>query len=354
MKSNVNESAAYSENAVVDVSDVKLVASDVKFSCETISRAANDDFTCVTHKTENCEICGSASVVNSSVRSKLTLEEQYEEIIHTAIAKREEYQCLVTQTENSLYEVLSYCYQLALNNEMSDENSVLRKVLARFRKKQYDSKNKKVQKHSTNEHLIVRLVWAESNEFYNESDSLTRSKVSAYATVLKNAKEKSVTVDAFSSWLRNSGGVDAVRRMKHSEASQDNSVKIAESVKLADNSSVMNVLDDTLSQYFTTSDIDKYFVIVAKVVSTNEVKISGIVRKQSLVTAAMNAMRADRNAANKSAIKEQKEREKAEAKAAKERKEQKRIEKRDEKSDAVIAAKTQQDARQQTLNALTI
>jgi hypothetical protein len=354
MKSNVNESAAYSENAVVDVSDVKLVASDVKFSCETISRAANDDFTCVTHKTENCEICGSASVVNSSVRSQLTLEEQYEEIIHAAIAKREEYQCLVTQTDNSLYEVLSYCYQLALNNEMSDENSVLRKVLARFRKTQYDSKNKKVQKHSTNEHLIVRLVWAESNEFYNESDSLTRSKVSAYATVLKNAKEKSVTVDAFSSWLRNCGGVDAVRRMKHSEASQDNSVKIAESVKLADNSSVMNVLDDTLSQYFTTSDIDKYFVIVAKVVSTNEVKISGIVRKQSLVTAAMNAMRADRNAANKSAIKEQKEREKAEAKSAKDRKEQMRIEKRDEKSDAVIAAKTQHDARQQTLNALTI
>lgn len=354
MKSNVNESAAYSENAVVDVSDVKLVASDVKFSCETISRAANDDFTCVTHKTENCEICDSASVVNSSVRSQLTLEEQYEEIIHTAIAKREEYQCLVTQTENSLYEVLSYCYQLALNNEMSDENSVLRKVLARFRKTQYESKNKKVQKHSTNEHLIVRLVWAESNEFYNESDSLTRSKVSAYATVLKNAKEKSVTVDAFSSWLRNSGGVDAVRRMKHSEASQDNSVKIAESVKLADNSSVMNVLDDTLSQYFTTSDIDKYFVIVAKVVSTHEVKISGIVRKQSLVTAALNAMRADRNAENKSAIKEQKEREKAEARAAKERKEQKRIEKRDEKRDAVIAAKTQQDARQQTLNALTI
>lgn len=354
MKSNVNESAAYSENAVVDVSDVKLVASDVKFSCETISRAANDDFSCVTHKTENCEICGSASVVNSSVRSQLTLEEQYEEIIHTAIAKREEYQCLVTQTENSLYEVLSYCYQLALNNEMSDENSVLRKVLARFRKTQYDSKNKKVQKHSTNEHLIVRLVWAESNEFYNESDSLTRSKVSAYATVLKNAKEKNVTVDAFSSWLRNSGGVDAVRRMKHSEASQDISVRIAESIELADNSSVMNVLDDTLSQYFTTSDIDKYFVIVAKVVSTNEVKISGIVRKQSLVTAAMNAMRADRKAANKSAIKEQKEREKAEAKTAKERKEQKRIEKRDEKSDAVIAARTQQDARQQTLNAFTI
>jgi hypothetical protein len=350
MKSNVLESTKTTE-AVVDLTDVKIVASDVKFSTET-SNAANDEFICVSHKTENCEICDSINILKSSVRSELTLEEQYEEVVQNAIAKREEYQCLITQTENSLYEVLSFCYQLALNDDISDENSLLCKVLNRYRKKQYDSKKKKVQKHSTSEHIIVRLVWAESDENYSDDSSITRSKVSAYATVLRNAKEQKVSTKEFSSWLRKSGGVDAVRRMKHSETSKRKDLKVAESMKLAEDSSVTNVIDDALSKHFTRDDCGQYFVLVAKVVSTNEIKVSGVVRKQSVLDAAINAMRSERNAANKSAEKERKERENAETKAARDRKERKRKEKRDQKIASENAARSSQNDINNAFNAI--
>ena len=137
----------------------------------------------------------------------IDLLKEYQNRLDSVVSKRQTYDELLNKHNDSLYDILSDCYSMAIAAKHDSKNQTA--IMSALEK--YKSKAKKrVQRHSTFEHVLVRFVFDESCDA--KTDSPTRHSVSVYAIVLHKASESNISSDKFVSWIRENGGVDKIRR----------------------------------------------------------------------------------------------------------------------------------------------
>ena len=164
-------------------------------------------------KPDSTFVCEAANENTSSVSSTDTAPEivdpvkAYQSLLDNVVTKRQAYDDRVSKHNDSLYEILSDCYSLAVAaRQNAQEEDALTSALNNYKSKA----KKKVQTHSSFEHVLVRFVFDESCD--ENTDSPTRHSVSVYAIVLQKASEEAITTDKFVSWIKSSGGLDKIRR----------------------------------------------------------------------------------------------------------------------------------------------
>ena len=240
MSNVLKESTADSVNAAIDVVEIASVASNVKFTNDTSQRAANDT-----------SMSGDLVSVGPTHTTEESRRDYYKSFIRNVIDKRFEYDCLISRHNECLYEILEGCYTLSQNVEMNDENSILRKTLEAFRTNSAIKSKKTVQKHSANEHIIIRLVFEESNDV--AFDSPTRHMVSTYAIALRNAKSNNVAINDFAKWVRSVGGLDKARRLTHKKRDESKTEKSSEENSMVNEQTSTNEQQcvDTLLKQFS-------------------------------------------------------------------------------------------------------
>ena len=199
----------------------------------------------------------------------------------------------LTRSNDRLYGLLQSCYSLYKSmNNISAEAMSLKKGFNEFCKQQ-----NWVFKDST--HLLVKIVRCVFGD--------DRRRVSSYATALRGAAEKNISVLDIPSFFKEQGGVEEVRRKKSANY-QTAKEKAEVGMTAMDGEVLAEFHSDKLAAKFSAADYNGAVILMATREPNGSFAVRRLIQNGSAITAALSSL--------SSYVKKEQEKKAPEAKAA--------------------------------------
>ena len=199
----------------------------------------------------------------------------------------------LTRSNDRLYGLLQSCYSLYKSmNSISAEAMSLKKGFNEFCKQQ-----NWVFKDST--HLLVKIVRCVFGD--------DRRRVSSYATALRGAADKNVSVLDIPAFFKDSGGVEEVRRSK-STTYQSAKKKAEIGMAAMDGQVLAEFHSDKLAAQFTASEYNGAVILMATREPSGSFAVRRLIQNGTAITAALSSL--------SSSVKKEQEKKAPEVKAA--------------------------------------
>lgn len=193
----------------------------------------------------------------------------------------------LTASRQRLYGMLTDCYEFYLTMK-TDKRAVVREQMKKGLETFIQVRGYKFQSTSHDMNKIVKSVFG-----------LDRRRVSAYSLALRAAlkaggidtdgKVLALGIDELAGWIERNGGIEEIRlgNKNHGLSLKDR----AEIAKQAiEKQPVMTISPDNKVMAFDTNDSDKLMVLLATYRPTGELEISGVVKSDTAVRAALAAL----------------------------------------------------------------
>lgn len=221
-----------------------------------------------------------------------SLKSQTMEVLSAISAQRENWEANAYRTSNlELYGILQECY--ALDWEMNHTLYVAKDIREGI--KEYASKMGFSFKDGTPMiNRIVRCVFG----------NVVRSRISTYATVLKEAKKQNIAVADIPSFIENAGGVQEIRLSK-SKTFVSAKQKIERVSQTAFEEVLAVAKSAALTKLATSEHVDEQCLLLATQQADGTFAINALVRGTGVVNAALVALYGQTSTALKDAGKKQ-------------------------------------------------
>lgn len=224
--------------------------------------------------------------------NKPSLKTQTMEVLSAISAERENWEANAYRTSNlELYNILQQCY--ALDWEMNHTLYIAKDVREGI--KEYASKMGFSFKDGTPMmNRIVRCVFG----------NVVRSRISTYATVLKEAKKQNIAIADIPSFIENAGGVQEIRLSK-----SKNFVSSKQKIERISQTAFDDVLavakSPALTKLATSEHVDEQCLLLATQQADGTFAINALVRGTGVVNAALVALYGQTSATFKDVVKKQ-------------------------------------------------
>lgn len=193
----------------------------------------------------------------------------------------------LTASRQRLYGMLTDCYEFYLTMK-TDKRAVVREQMKKGLETFIQVRGYKFQSTSHDMNKIVKSVFG-----------LDRRRVSAYSLALRAAlkaggigtdgKVLALGIDELAGWIERKGGIEEIRLgNKNQGLSLKDRAEIAK--EAIEKQPVMTISPDNKVMAFDTNDSDKLMVLLATYRPTGELEISGVVKSDTAVRAALAAL----------------------------------------------------------------
>ena len=218
--------------------------------------------------------------------NKPSLKTQTIDILSALSAERENWEANAYRTSNQeLYAILQKCY--ALDWEMSHTLYIAKDVREGI--KEYATRLGFSFKDGTPMiNRIVRCVFG----------NVVRSRVSTYATVLKEAKKQNIAIGDIASFIENAGGVQEIRLSK-SKTFVSNKQKIQLVSQTAFEEVLAVAKSAALTKLATSEHVDEQCLLLATQQADGTFAINALVRGTGIVNATLVALYGQTSTARK-------------------------------------------------------
>ena len=225
-----------------------------------------------------------------SNNNQASLKSQTVAVLSALSAQRENWEANAYRTSNAeLYNILQQCY--AVDWEMSHTLHLAKEM--RDGIKEYAASIGYTFKDGTSVmNRIVRCVFG----------NITRSRISTYATVLKEAKKQMIAIDDIPSFIENGGGVQEIRLSK-SLNFVSSKQKIERISQVAFNEVLAVAKSTSLSKLAKAEHVDEQCLLLATQQADGTFAINALVRGTGIVNASLVALYGQTSAALKDSTK---------------------------------------------------
>ena len=213
--------------------------------------------------------------------------------LSTIVQERKHWETNAYRTSNQqLYGILSQCY--AFYHAMGQSNDSAKALRAEL--KTFCETNAIKCKSGT--HGIVKVVKC---VFFDDTQSIDRSRISTYSLALRCALDKKIAVDDLAAFIEKHGGVQELRRSKtpNSLSPVDRAERARTAIQTA--VALTSIRDEEVSKRIDVTDYDQALLAIFVMRASGEFEIHGVVKNKVAIKAALIAYHNESSLGNSAA-----------------------------------------------------